>query len=189
MILNDSVAPWLEACFQKIEKDHMQGMPVLNNAIDVQAIGFDDWQGRQLGVMITPWFMCLLLLPAGPDDWSVLSLGETCKHTFPQKAFDFSINEFEGIGRCQTHALHSPMLNFQNHQEAVDEAVRVLAGMMVDTDPGEADIEAERLRRFLDGDESALLEMPEDLEIEASLRVPEREGKTLSRRNLLRGGN
>ncbi len=188
MISNDGVVSLLEASFRKIEQDQMQDMPVLNASISVQAVGFREWNGRQLGVMVTPWMMSLFLLPSQGDDWSEIPLGEARHQVFPEKTYDFSINEFEGVGRCQTHALHSPMFKFDTHQEAVKEAERVLASIMEETDPEEADFEAERLRLFLEGDENALLEKPAETEPEMLQPVPINKAKALSRRDLLRGG-
>jgi [NiFe] hydrogenase assembly HybE family chaperone len=188
MTTNNSVSSRLESCFRKIEQEQMQGMPVLNPAMQVQAVGFVEWQGRQMGIMITPWFMSLIMLSCTDDDWDALPIGQAHEHEFPEKKFKFVLNEFEGIGRCQIHALHSPMSKFESHQAALDEASRILASMMVEVEPGEAEFEAERLRRFLDGDESALLKNDDETELDDSAPIPVKKAKTVSRRDLLRGG-
>ena len=46
----------------------MKGMPIYNPTLAVEAVGFREHEGRQAGVMVTPWFMNLTVLPsrAGP---------------------------------------------------------------------------------------------------------------------------
>ncbi len=188
MMTHHSLSMRLETCFQRIASEQMQGMPVLNPAIQVQAVGFRRWRGFELGVIITPWFMSLLLLPGIDDDWEGFQLGDAQTHSFPNMKYDFTINEFEGLGRCQTHALHSPMFKFDNHRQAVEEAERVLAVMMEKVEPAEADPEEERLRRFLAGDESALTESSEETKSDPQTLQQVKKDKSLSRRNLLRGG-
>jgi len=53
----------LEAAYRHIEKARMQGVPILNPALEVRAIGFEPCGGWHLGILVTPWFMNLLLLP------------------------------------------------------------------------------------------------------------------------------
>ncbi|WP_059287489.1 [NiFe]-hydrogenase assembly chaperone HybE [Aquitalea magnusonii] len=64
-------APQLEALFRDIAASRMQGIPILNPALQVEAIGFQQWGGPQgrlwAGVLLTPWFMNLLLLPIDTD--------------------------------------------------------------------------------------------------------------------------
>ena len=35
----------------------MQGLAIVNPALEVEAVGFAPWQDHWLGVMVTPWFM------------------------------------------------------------------------------------------------------------------------------------
>ena len=66
----------LEAVFRRIATTRMRGVPVLNPALSVQAIGFGpdplrtapDAAPTMLGVLVTPWFMNLLRLPLQPVD-------------------------------------------------------------------------------------------------------------------------
>ncbi len=186
---DNSTASRLEACFQKIEEEQMKGMPILNSAIGVEAIGFQEYRNRKMGVMITPWFMSLFLLPSSDDNWDDLPLGEWHKHDFPEKTCQFVINKFDGLGQCQTHAIHSPMFQFNTQQEARDVAEHFLANLMEEAEPQEVDMEAERLQRFLNGDESALLEKVEEVETGPDQPSSEKQQKTPSRRDLLRGAS
>ncbi len=56
--------------------------------------------------------MNVVMLPSEGDDWSNLALGYKQAHKFLSKTYKFMINEIEGIGKCLTHSLYSPMREF-----------------------------------------------------------------------------
>jgi [NiFe] hydrogenase assembly HybE family chaperone len=58
-----TAAEKLEQIFNKIHQEQMQGIPILNNMLKVQALGFQEYQGRIVGILITPWLMNLVMLP------------------------------------------------------------------------------------------------------------------------------
>jgi len=60
----------LEAAFREIHVGKMRGIPLLNEALGVRAVGFRAYDGHLLGVLVTPWFMNLILAPGAEDDWS-----------------------------------------------------------------------------------------------------------------------
>ena len=43
----------IEKTFQRIEQEQMQDIPLLNPALRVQSIGFQTYEGRTLGIIIT----------------------------------------------------------------------------------------------------------------------------------------
>ncbi len=55
----------LEAAFRAAAL-RMQGLPIVNPALEVEAVGFAPWEGSWLGVMVTPWGMNLTLVPGEP---------------------------------------------------------------------------------------------------------------------------
>lgn len=59
----------LETVFNGVLETRMRGVPVINPALSVQAVGFNPFNGDWLGVLITPWFMNLLLLPGPDSQW------------------------------------------------------------------------------------------------------------------------
>ncbi len=150
----------IESAFQRIEREQMQGIPLLNPALQVQTVGFQTYEGRTLGVVITPWMMSLMLLPAEGEEWSGLKLGDKQHHRLPANEFRFLVNEFEDIGPCQTHSLYSPMHEFMNQDHAVAAAESFLQTLMVpvenpDTDPHDEEL----LGRILRGEETPEVEM------------------------------
>ena len=48
----------------------VKGLPIYNPTLAVEAVGFREHEGRQVGVIVTPWFMNLTVLPigGGPQD-------------------------------------------------------------------------------------------------------------------------
>ncbi len=191
------ISDTLEQSFKRIHKENMQGIPILNPAIDVQALGFQEWQGRVLGVIITPWLMNLVLLPAEGEDWSQMALGHKQPHEFPSRSYKFMINDIEGIGPCQTYSMCSPMRDFSTHQQAVQVAQDFLDGLMVETKPTEEDlVDEELLGRVMKGEDTSDIDLSQFDEIEPVLAesssdlntadVQDTVGKKLSRRDLLR---
>ena len=53
----------LETVFNQILDQRMCGLPLLNHALSVQVAGFNPVNDEWVGILITPWFMNLLLMP------------------------------------------------------------------------------------------------------------------------------
>jgi [NiFe] hydrogenase assembly HybE family chaperone len=53
----------LVARYQAIYEERMRDLPIVNPKLAVEAVGFDQWEEKDLGILITPWFMNLVLLP------------------------------------------------------------------------------------------------------------------------------
>ncbi|MCU7858192.1 MAG: [NiFe]-hydrogenase assembly chaperone HybE, partial [Candidatus Thiodiazotropha sp. (ex Lucinoma borealis)] len=87
----------IEASFTHIHEQQMQGIPLLNPLLVVQTIGFQHYQGRCVGVIITPWMMNLIMFPAENEDWDELELGHKQPHRFPANQFKFMVNEVDGL--------------------------------------------------------------------------------------------
>jgi len=125
-----SPAAALEQAFERVHRGSMAGVPMLNPALRVQAVGFRPWQSHWLGVLITPWFMNLMLLPRIESAW--LPLAERDKRTlaFPAGPFEFIGGRDPGGGDYQASSLFSPMFEFADHGGAVATAEAVLEGLL-----------------------------------------------------------
>ena len=121
-----SPAAALETVFQRILVTRMQGLPIINSNLHVQAVGFQQWENAWLGVMITPWFMNLLFVPQEAQAWQSLALGSTVELTLGEKTYTCLVNDIEEIGRCLTYSLHSPMFGFVDQQHALKVAEQFL---------------------------------------------------------------
>jgi [NiFe] hydrogenase assembly HybE family chaperone len=182
----------IETVFKRIEQEQMQGIPLLNPALQVQTIGFQHYQERPIGILITPWMMNLVLLPNEKDDWSDLKLGDKQHHRLPANEFRFMVNEIDGIGLCQTHSLYSPMHEFMNQEHAVAAAESFMQTLMVEVEEPETDPhDEELLGRILRGEETPEVELDgfalaeTKVDAEGGCTVSEGE-RRLSRRELLR---
>ena len=53
----------LERVFECIRIERMVGLPILNEQLRVEALGFRDWQAVRVGALVTPWSINLVILP------------------------------------------------------------------------------------------------------------------------------
>lgn len=102
----------LEAAFRAIHAQRMQGLPFVNARLQVEAVGFRRWEGRWLGVLVTPWFMNLVLLPDDPTRWRALPVRAETSYAFPSGVFDFIGGCDPAIGEFQSCSLFSPVFEF-----------------------------------------------------------------------------
>ena len=65
MLLPDP-SPRLVAAFAAAAK-RMEGLDFVNLSLAVEAVDFAPWEGHWLGVLVTPWFMTLMLAPRDPS--------------------------------------------------------------------------------------------------------------------------
>jgi [NiFe] hydrogenase assembly HybE family chaperone len=123
----------LEQVFAHIAATRMQGVPVLNGALRVQAVGFapqadPDGGEWQMGVLVTPWFMNLVCLPLTVADAgkAVLGVGQKANRQIGGEHFEFIGAHEEGLGAFACCSLFSPMFEFADHAAAVATATEVL---------------------------------------------------------------
>ena len=132
------LAARLEETFSMIERERMADVPILNTSLNVEAVGFREWEGQCLGVLITPWFMNLMLLPLDADEAeSEQRSGETSSVHFPAAEFEFIFGEEPDIGGYRMCSLFSPVFDFEDHAAAVATAESVLEQLMTAPDDEE----------------------------------------------------
>lgn len=132
--LPDKVA-LLEETFRNIQRERMDGVPILHPELQVQAVGFRDWHGYGLGVLVTPWFMCLILLPVTRDEWDGLHMGTTQRYIFPAGSYDFVLAHEVGIGYYRSCSLFSPMSPFPDQAAAVATATAAMDELFQESRP------------------------------------------------------
>jgi len=138
---NTEIAEKLAAVFSKIHAERMDGVPILNPRLEVEVIGVRQWNGHWLALVVTPWFINLMLLPVSDEQaaaWSALPLGSGTSHRFPAGIFEFLVGDEAGIGRYQMCSLFSPVLEFQ------DQAAARIAGRAALEALFDADLDEER---------------------------------------------
>ncbi len=107
----------LDAAYRAVAA-RMRGLNVYNPALDVEAVAFAPWEGSWLGVMLTPWFMNLALLPHEPARWRPLASGAKRLYDFPAGRYEFVGAHDDAIGDFQVCSLFSPLHEFTDHPTA-----------------------------------------------------------------------
>lgn len=141
----------LVSLYQTIATARMEGIPLLNHALRVEAVGFEvqhagaDGQsastaqaeaphaaGKEgeaiiagVGVLITPWFMNLVWLPLERLDQQ-RRVGSKLRRHVGTECFEFIAAHEDGFGSYEACSLFSPVFEFVDHAAAVATAQAVL---------------------------------------------------------------
>lgn len=117
--------------FENIYIEHMQGLPIVNPRVEVEAVCFRDFGGHQLGVLITPWFMNLVLLPAGEerDDGAQ---GDTSSIDFPSGPIEFTTSCDDILGTYLTAVLFRSVADLPDQATAREVAMQVMKELFVE---------------------------------------------------------
>lgn len=144
----DALAAKLVAEFREIWHAKMRDLPMVNKLLSVEAVGFRLVDNRPLGVLISPWFMNLIQLPAEDEDWSGLQPGAKELIAFPSGEYEFIHNSRDMIGGYKACSLFSPMGDFSTQMQAQEVARAVMVALFDEGNRAEtdraADIRAER---------------------------------------------
>ena len=124
----------LNAAYRTIAR-RMEGLNFVNPAIEVEAVGFAPWDAHWLGVMVTPWFINLMLLPREAAGWTSLPQGKTLRYRFPAGDYEFISSRDEAVGEYQMCSLISPLLDIPDHATAREVALLARAALL---DPANA---------------------------------------------------
>ncbi len=124
--------------FDFIYKNKMQNIPIINQNLKVETIGFQNFLKYELGVLITPWFMNIILAPRQkndiyPQENKIRKIieGRKIKITLPQASYNFLIQSDDILGFYLSCSLFSPMLDFENQQQAVDVAKEIMLQLLI----------------------------------------------------------
>lgn len=118
--------------YRRVETERMQGIPILNPQLRVEAVGFrraDTEPGDEAvaeGVLITPWFMSLVRLPLDLQDHAG-RVARKAVRGFGNERFDFIGAHDPAVGYHEACALFSPMADFRSQAQARETAEAVLA--------------------------------------------------------------
>ncbi|CAG1002267.1 Hydrogenase-2 operon protein HybE [Rhodocyclaceae bacterium] len=153
----ESPAEAVEEAYFRIYRDRMADVPVHNDALSVEAVDFQKWQGHWLGVVVTSWCMSVLLVPGREEGWETPGDNERRFVKFPAGDFAFLGSVEPELGEFQSCALFSPMSRFASQAEAVMTARASLIALLtpvVQSEPEQkpqkaADEPSQSRRRFL----------------------------------------
>jgi [NiFe] hydrogenase assembly HybE family chaperone len=137
----------IETVFRDIERSRMAGLPVLNTALAVEAVGFVLWQRNWIGALITPWFLNLMLLPGIGGEWNSVPEGKRVTWRLPGGEYRFYSGVEAAIGEYHALSLRSPMGDVADQAAARTAAQHALAVAL--TSPAPADGPDPSRRGFL----------------------------------------
>ncbi len=150
MSFDEAPTAQLEALFRRIHATEMAGMPVLNPALAVEALGFRRCAYGWLGILITPWFMNLMLLPAAGLPWTSPPPGKPRSMAFPSGDYVFTADGDAALGEYLSCRLFSPMHPFSG-QEAARTAARAALEAVWTAPPAADETVVPGKRRLLRG--------------------------------------
>ncbi|MDJ1015221.1 MAG: [NiFe]-hydrogenase assembly chaperone HybE [Paracoccaceae bacterium] len=133
----------LVADFTEVWHAKMRDVPLVNKALRVEAVGFQRRDGKIIGVLVSPWFMNLILLPDAEEDWSGLTAGDKETVGFPSGDYEFIHNTREMTGGYKACSLFSPMGDFTRQKDATDVARAVLVALYDEAHRADTDRAAE----------------------------------------------
>ena len=185
-----AIAAELQETFERIRVERMAGVPILNPALSVEATEFREWESWHTGVLVTPWFINVVLIAREQEAECPISGTKKLFH-LPAGAFEFIRSDEKGLGGFWMCSLFSPALEFGDQETAMAVAEASLAAMMAEgEDGGEDDGDAD-MERIWRGELPQPEEAPEPLAEEGHERDDRGSGKAgadVSRRAFLTAG-
>jgi [NiFe] hydrogenase assembly HybE family chaperone len=146
-----AIAPRIEAAFERVARTGMAGMPFVNPALRVEAVGFHEWQGQWLGVLVTPWSVNILLLPHSAP-WPRLATGAERFVDLPAGRYRFIAGFDADLGEYHACSLFSPALEFVDHAAARATALAALEALLdTGNSQGQVHVRTVTRRDFLRG--------------------------------------
>ena len=122
--------------FELIYRERMQDLPIVNSRLAVEAVGFERWEERDLGVLITPWFMNLVLLPQH-EEIDHVPQGKQIECEFPSGPCELTVCQDEEIGPYLAAVLFRTVVDFPDQLTARSIAEEALAGILAEKEtPG-----------------------------------------------------
>jgi [NiFe] hydrogenase assembly HybE family chaperone len=115
----------VEETFERIQKERMQDVPILNEKLSVAAVGLREhvMGGKPafVGCLVTPWFINLFAIAASPEADGITddaAVTQTVQLLFPSGSYPFLVCEEEALGRFAMCSLFSPVHEFEDQQAA-----------------------------------------------------------------------
>ena len=142
----------LLATYRDKVQPQMCGLPMYNANLQTEAIGFEWREGRLSGVLLTPWFMNLVLLPNESDEWLKLPPGKTFEVDFPSGSQRCMLSAPEGIVPHLSLPLFTTVQDFTDQDGArrvAEEVLRQLYFDAVNTDATEISQDPMRSRQTM----------------------------------------
>lgn len=105
----------------------MAELPIVNPRLSVDALAFREWNGGHAGIVVTPWFMnVVIVLPEGSPR---VEPGTRVARQFPAGQLEFVTSVLEGVGPVEGCSLFSPMGQFRDMAHALEVAREAAAAL------------------------------------------------------------
>ena len=127
---DDDPTAWLEAHYRHVWESRMRDLPFVNAALAVEAIGFQRVEGDWLGVVITPWFVNLVLVYGGGQLWGDIPAGERRYLNLPCGTLQFLADDDPDLGPYQYCPLIAPVSVLPDMATARQAALEALATVL-----------------------------------------------------------
>jgi len=124
----EAIGGRIAAIYGEIQATAMRGAPICNDALVVEAIGFQNFAGYVLGIVVTPWFLNLIVAESPGVGQSALPTN-ALRLRFPAGDVEFGLSELKGFGRFASCSLFSPMSEFPDQQAARAAATAALGAL------------------------------------------------------------
>jgi [NiFe] hydrogenase assembly HybE family chaperone len=116
--------------YRQVYARTMNDAPICNAALDVESVGFRALGACALGVVVTPWFMNVVLAPRSGGALPAATSGATRQVALPAGRVDFLATVLDGFGPLWTCSLFSPMHDFADQDSARATAQEALAELL-----------------------------------------------------------
>jgi [NiFe] hydrogenase assembly HybE family chaperone len=143
----------LVTAYRDLVQPRMLSLPMYNPELLVEAVGFREHEGRPCGVLLTPWSMNLVLLPAEDDDWTGMAPGSILEVTFPAGEYLCRLSMPEGIPPHLSLPLFNTVNEFDKQDTARSVAEDIMRRLYEETDdpmkatPMETELNKSGIRR------------------------------------------
>jgi len=124
----NTTAEWtdeLAARYREIHDQRMRELPIVNAALDVETMEFRQFGKAELGVLLTPWFMNLVLIQSNAV-WSSSEQGTIVSVDLPGGTVDFTVARDESIGAFLSAVLFRTVADFPDQDTAREIAAEVM---------------------------------------------------------------
>ena len=121
----------LVARYQAIYDERMRDLPIVNERLAVEAVGFERWEEQDLGVLITPWFMNLVLLPDS-SRLADMPQGDRIECRFPSGPCELTVYHDKELGSYLAAVLFRTVVDFPDQDTARAVAEEALAQVLAE---------------------------------------------------------
>jgi len=125
----EGVALALVRHFSHIARTTMADVPICNPDLFVEAVGFHRRGERIFGMVVTPWFLNLMITGVKDKPLAEASVGGAAAYRLPAGEVDCIVNSVPDLGRVDSCSLFSPMDAFENQEAARETAAHALAAL------------------------------------------------------------